>query len=76
MADRKPKIKLGIAAAVALLAAVSAAWIALPLLVIAVLLFSWGLESKRTEEFIGRVPAGNYVLTALAKLDSVISRWS
>jgi hypothetical protein len=76
MADKKQNIKLGVAGAIAILAAVSPVWIALPLLVIAVLLFAWGLESKRTEEFIGRVPAGNYVLTALAKLDSVISSWS
>jgi hypothetical protein len=76
MADRKPKIKLGIAGAVAILSAFSVVWIALPLLLIAVLLFAWGLEAKRTEEFIGRVPAGKYVLTALAKLDSIISNWS
>ncbi len=76
MADRKQKIKLGIAGAVAILAAISAAWIALPLLVLAALLFAWGLEPKRTEEFIGRLPSGNYVLKALAKLDSIISAWS
>ncbi len=76
MADRKQTIKLGIAGAVAILAAVSAAWIALPLLVLVVLLFAWGLEPKRTEEFIGRLPSGNYVLKALAKLDSIISGWS
>jgi hypothetical protein len=76
MADKKQKIKLGIAGAVAILSAVSAVWIALPLLLIAVLLFAWGLEAKRVEEFIGRVPAGNYVLTALAKLDAIISNWS
>ncbi len=76
MADRKQTIKLGIAGAVAILAAVSAAWIALPLLVLVVLLFAWGLEPKRTEEFIGRLPSGNYVLKALAKLDSIISSWS
>ncbi|MGH6839330.1 MAG: hypothetical protein ACREDT_11140 [Methylocella sp.] len=76
MADRKQTIKIGIAGAVAILAAISAVWIALPLLVIVVLLFAWGLEPKRTEEFIGRVPAGKYVLTALAKLDSIISSWS
>jgi hypothetical protein len=36
----------------------------------------WGLEPKRTEEFVGRMPYGNYPLKALAKLDEIISRWS
>lgn len=76
MADRKQKIKLGIAGALAILAAIGPVWFALPLLVLVVLMFAWGLESKRTEEFIGRLPSGNHVLKALAKLDEVISRWS
>ncbi|MGH6847341.1 MAG: hypothetical protein ACREC0_07850 [Methylocella sp.] len=76
MADRKQKIKLGIAGAVAVLGVLTSVWLALPLLAVAVLLFAWGLEPKRTEEFIARVPGGNYVLTALAKLDSIISSWS
>jgi hypothetical protein len=76
MAGRKQTITVGIALAGALLAAVTVVWIALPLLVVAVLLFAWGLEPKRTEEFVGRLPSGNYVLKALAKLDVIISRWS
>ena len=60
----------------ALLAAVTVVWIAVPLLVLAVLLFAWGLEPKRTEAFVGRLPLGNYLLKALAKLDLIISRWS
>jgi len=76
MAGRKQTITLGIAGASALLAAVTAFWIAVPLLVLAVLLFAWGLEPKRTEEIIGRLPYGNYPLKALAKLDLFISRWS
>jgi hypothetical protein len=76
MADRKQTIKLGIAGAVAVLAVVGPVWLALPLLVIAAVLFVWGLETKRTEEFIGRLPSGNYVVKALAKLDSIISGWS
>jgi hypothetical protein len=76
MASRKQTITLGIAGASAVLAAVTVVWIAVPLLVLAVLLFAWGLEPKRTEEFIGRLPLGNYLLKALAKLDLIISRWS
>jgi hypothetical protein len=36
-------------------------WIALPLMVLAVLLFAWGLEPKRTETFVGRLPYTNYL---------------
>jgi hypothetical protein len=76
MAGGKQTITLGIALAVAVLAAVAAVWIAVPLLVLAGLLFAWGLEPKRTEAFVGRLPSGNYLLKALAKLDLIISRWS
>ena len=77
MAGRKQTITLGIALAVAVLAAiVGLMWIAVPLLLIAVLLFAWGLEPKRTEEFVGRLLGGNNILKALAKLDSMLSRWS
>ena len=76
MAGRKQTITLGIALASAILAAVAVVWIAVPLLVLAGLLFAWGLEPKRTEEFLGRLPSGNYLLKALAKLDLIISRWS
>ena len=76
MAGRKQTITLGIALAVAVLAALAVVWIAVPLLVVAALLFAWGLEPKRTEAFVGRLPSGNYVLQGLAKLDSMISRWS
>ena len=78
MAGRKQTITLGIAVAVAVLAAiVGLIWIAVPLLLIAVLLFFWGLESKRTEAFVGRLPyIGNYILKALAELDTSLSRWN
>jgi hypothetical protein len=72
----KQTITMGLALAVAILATVARLWLALPLLAIAVLLFWWGLEPKRTEEFIGRLPYGSYPLKALAKLDSIISGWS
>ena len=78
MADRRKIITLGIAAAVAVLAAVvSSIWISLLLFVLAAFLIAWGMEPKRTEEFVGRLPyGGNYILKALAKLDSLLSRWS
>jgi len=78
MAGRKQTITLGIAVAVAVLAAiVGLIWIAVPLLLISVLLVAWGLEPKRTEAFVGRLPyIGNYILKALAELDASLSRWS
>ncbi len=76
MSNRKQTITLGIALVVTFLAILSRLWLAIPLLVIAVLLFWWGIEPKRTEEFIGRWPYGGYVLRGLAKLDETISRWS
>jgi hypothetical protein len=74
MANMREKISIGISLAVAVLAAVMGAfvWIALPLLVLAVLLFAWALEHMRTAAFVGRLPYSNYVLKALAKLDLVL----
>ncbi len=48
------------------------AWIAVLLFVLAAFLIAWGLEPKRTEAFVGRLPYGNYLLKALAKLDSTL----
>jgi hypothetical protein len=74
MANKRKTITLGIALAVAVLAAfVSAAWIAVLLLLLSAFLIAWGLEPKRTEAFVGRLPGGNYVLKALAKLDLMLS---
>jgi len=78
MDDRKQTITLGIAIAVAVLAAavMRSVWIAVPLFVIAAFLFAWGLEPARTEGFVGRLPyGGNYILKALAILDSMLARW-
>jgi hypothetical protein len=47
-----------------------------PLFVLAAFLMAWGMQPKRTEAFVGRLPWGNYLLKALAKLDLIISRWS
>ena len=64
------RVTLGIAAAVAILATVvSAVWISVVLFVLAAFLIAWGMEPKRTEEFVGRLPYGNYLLKALAKLE-------
>jgi hypothetical protein len=77
MATRKQTITLGIALAIAILAIFVPVLIAVPLFVLAALLIAWGLQPRRTEEFVGRLPYGSsYILKALAKLDSTISSWS
>jgi hypothetical protein len=74
MANRKKTITLGIALAVAVLATVaSATWITVLLFVLAAFLMAWGMQPKRTEAFVGRLPWGNYLLKALAKLDLMLS---
>ena len=69
MANRKKTITLGIAVAVAVLAIFVPVLMALPLFVVAALLIAWALQPEGTEAFIGRLPYGNYVLRALAKLE-------
>ena len=76
MANRKKTITLGIAVASAVLAIFVPVLMALPLFVVAALLIAWALQPKGTELFIGRLPYGNYVLRALAELDSMLSGWS
>ncbi len=76
MAKRKQSITVGIAVASAVLAIFVPVLIALPLFVLAALLIAWALQPKGTEAFFGRFPYGNYVLKALAKLDSTLSNWS
>ena len=73
MANRKKTITLGIALAVAVLATVaSATWITVLLFVLAAFLMAWGMQPKRTEAFVGRLPWGNYLLKTLAKLDLML----
>ena len=77
MATKKQTITIGIALGVAVFASITAAWIAVPLWVIAILLLAWGLQPKLVEQYVGRLPyGGSYILKALGKLDSTLSRWS
>jgi hypothetical protein len=76
MASRRQSITVGIAVASAVLAIFVPVLIALPLFLLAALLIAWALQPKGTEAFFGRFPYGNYVLKALADLDSMLSRWS
>jgi hypothetical protein len=43
---------MGIALGVAILASITAAWIAVPLWIIAILLLAWGLQPKLLEQFV------------------------
>ena len=71
------RTKLGSIIAVAVIASLASVLLAVLLLALAAFLIAWGQEPKRTEEFVGRLPyGGNYILKALAKLDSMLSRWS
>ena len=63
--------------AIAILAMFVPILIAVPLFVLAALLIAWGLQPRRTEEFVGRLPYGSsYILKALANLDSMLSKFA
>jgi hypothetical protein len=47
--------------------------LALLLLAAAGFLIIWGKEPKRTEQFVGGLPFGNYLLKAMAQSNSIIS---
>ena len=67
------RTKLGITIAVAVLAGLVSVWISVLLLVIAGLLIAWGQVPERTEEYVRRLPGGNYILKALARIESILS---
>jgi hypothetical protein len=62
------RTKLGITVAIAVLAGLTSVWIAMLLLVLAVLLIASGQAPERTEAFLGRLPGGNSLLKALDQL--------
>ncbi|HTV32174.1 MAG TPA: hypothetical protein VME69_03605 [Methylocella sp.] len=75
MAEKKQTYTLILAFGMAVLAALFGhLLLSVPLLIIAGIIFAWGLEPKRTEEFFGRLPYGEYVVKALAKLDALLPR--
>jgi len=67
------RTKMGIVLGVAVLAGLTSVWLSLLLLTLAGFLIVWGQDPKRTEEFVGGLPFGNYLLKAMAQLDSIIS---
>jgi len=67
------KTKRGITLAIVVITGLASVLLAMLLLVLAVLLIAWGQAPERTEAFVGRLPYGNYLLKALAKLDLMLS---
>ena len=67
------RTKMGIALGIAVSAGLTSFLLALLLLALAGFLIVWGKEPKRTEEFVGGLPFGNYLLKAMVQLDSIIS---
>jgi hypothetical protein len=67
------RTKLGVTVAVAVLAGLTSVPLAVLILALAVFLIAWGREPKRTEEFVGSLPSGSYLLKALAQLDLILS---
>lgn len=67
------RTKMGIALGIAVSAGLTSILLAILLLALAGFLIVWGREPKRTEEFVGSLPLGNYLLKAMVQLDSLIS---
>lgn len=67
------RTKMGIALGIAVCAGLTSFLLALLLLAAAGFLIIWGKEPKRTEQFVGGLPFGNYLLKAMAQSNSIIS---
>jgi hypothetical protein len=65
------RTKLGFTLAIAVLAGLTSGLAGTLVLVLAWLLIVWGQAPERTEAFIGGLPGGNYLLKALARIDSI-----
>jgi hypothetical protein len=64
---------MGIALGMAVTAGLTTFLLAMLLLALAGFLIIWGKEPTRTEEFVGGLPFGKYLLKAMAQLDWIIS---
>jgi hypothetical protein len=65
------RTKLGVTLAIAVLAGLTSGLAGTLVLVLAWLLIAWGQAPQRTEAFLERVPGGNYLLKALARIDLI-----
>jgi hypothetical protein len=66
------RTKLGITLSMGVLAGLTSSLIAVLVLVLAALLIALGQAPERTEAFVERVPGGNYLLKALARIDLLL----
>jgi hypothetical protein len=71
----RDRTTLGIALLVAAAAVIGKAYpgISIPLIMLAVFFIAWGRDQRRVEAFVGRLPAGSYLLTWLKQLNRIIS---
>ncbi|MGD9656848.1 MAG: hypothetical protein AB7U61_04270 [Methylocystis sp.] len=67
------RTKMGLALGIAVSAGLISFLLAILLLALAGFLIIWGRDPERTEEFVKGLPFGNYLLKAMAQLDSMIS---
>ena len=67
------RTKYGIMVAVAVLSGMFLPLISIFLLVIAGLLIASGREPKKTEELMSSLPGGNYAISLLYKIDSLLT---
>jgi hypothetical protein len=75
MQRERDRTTLGIALLVAAAAVIGKAYplISVPLIMLAVFFIAWGRDQRSLEAFVGRMPAGHYLLKALNQLDLIIS---
>jgi hypothetical protein len=71
----RDRTTLGIGALLVAAAVIGKAYplISVPLVGLAVFLIAWGRDQRRVESFVGRLPAGRYLLNGLNQLDLIIS---
>jgi hypothetical protein len=73
--EKKARITLGLALIVASLAMIGSAahWISVPLLLVAIFLVVWGRSERATEQFIAKLPWGDYISKWLREFDLILS---
>jgi hypothetical protein len=71
----RARITLGLALVITVLAVIGRAYpvVALPLLAAAIFLIVWGRAGRATEQVIGSLPGGGYILKFLHQIDLIIS---
>jgi hypothetical protein len=71
--SQRTTIKRGIILLVGVLSGFMSAWLSVLLLTLALFWIAWGWEPRRTEDFIGRLPMGSFILKAATRLNRLLS---